>query len=129
MPQIVYYALSDFLSIVQTCEGTTSLSNSVITSPTDARGQAFNCTWTLTNGPEMRISLEFTQLEISNDVDCISNFIEILHGDDTETFCKISDAPNNFVTDDNVVTIRFHSKHFTDWRKFTIKYKSVEPGK
>ena len=126
------FVISGFLSITENCPETVSLSHSIISSPKSGYDHQMDCSWNLTTQLGKRITLNFTEFYINDgggsDL-CNANYIKLLHGTSSTEFCHSSKIPRDFLSDENVVSVKFHSWKYTSYRKFNIKYKSVTPGK
>ena len=127
-----FFLLSDFLSITESCPETVSISQSRITSPKSGYDHPMDCSWNLTTHVGKRITLNFTEFYINDGNSsefCNSSYIKLSHGINSIKFCPSSKAPRDILSNENFVSIQFHSWSYKSYMKLNIKYKSVTPGK
>ena len=127
-----FFLLSDFLSITESCPETVSISQSRITSPKSGYDHPMTCFWNLTTHIGKRITLNFTELYINDGNSselCNSSYIKLSHGISSNIFCHSSKVREDFLSDENVMSIQFRSWSYRSYMKFNIEYKSVTPGK
>ena len=120
------------VSVTENCPGTVSVPDFKISSPMSGHGGRMSCAWNLTTHIGTQITLEFTEFYISNNDNnqpCNSNYVQVSDGTSSIKFCHSSNVPKEFLSEGNFVSIKFYSRQFRDWRKFSVKYKAVTNGK
>ena len=108
------------------------MSEFVIASPKWGYGGRMECAWILKSHSGKQITLDFTEFDISNSPKhglCYSNYVALSNGTHSRKFCHPSDVPKNFSSEGNLLSIKFFSKNFLKWRKFSVKFKTETTGK